>query len=191
MLLAALVALFCLKRRRRPRPEYAMAPAYELKDQSPVSGKYAASEAFSVPADSAAAIVESNLSQPVEDNALSSGLSTIKTQINNHVLSFYNNAPGRETPPLQDITQALGSNAPVSASKLQSLLADSSTRSAAMKFALAWIITSRISPDSDLSTTFLPQKLMETFQDMSRANMTERSRCSRLGVECQLTQDRS
>lgn len=129
---------------------------------------------LSPPEGSAAAIVENHLPQPVEDKKITGGLDSLKTLINNHVLSYYHIAPSQEKASAQNLTRVLGNRSPIVADRLSAMLASPRTRPPAMRFVVAWIVLSRLGPDSDPATTFLPWQWLSVIQSMGNAGADDK-----------------
>ncbi|KAL9607047.1 MAG: hypothetical protein Q9167_008001 [Letrouitia subvulpina] len=96
---------------------------------------------------SAAAVVERNLPQPADDQAISGEISRLRTLIKNHAQSYYHSNPARAS--ATGIDQgALGAiamgNMPIITSTLTTLLSSPSTRMSAIRFCIAWTAISRI-----------------------------------------------
>ena len=129
---------------------------------------------ISIPQDSSAAIVQNNLPQPVEDNAIKTELSKLKDRVSDHIQSYYNLAKTGGPVASQDIQQVLSNNSPVSPEKFSHLLADPKTRSAILRYALAWVILSRVGLECDPSISFLPWHVASCLHDMAESKLNDR-----------------
>lgn len=126
----------------------------------------------------AAAIIENNLPQPKEDNAIIGDLSRIKSRIEGHVDSYYHTAGANNQATAQALSAALGTAFPVSMLKLQELLSNPRKRPAVLRTAIAWIIVSRIDFSSGPDTTFLPAYVAGATRDLCASGMDEPSEFS-------------
>ncbi|KAL5386403.1 hypothetical protein DPSP01_004129 [Paraphaeosphaeria sporulosa] len=118
--------------------------------------------------------LENGLPQPLEDQAISGEISKISNLIKNHVQSYYHSrtvSPGMID---YDDLQALGENLPVSVGTLSTLLNNSATREIALRFILAWVVTSRIQLNNSSNTTFLPPEVAKCMQSMNHAEHPSR-----------------
>ncbi|QDS69004.1 hypothetical protein FKW77_009468 [Venturia effusa] len=134
-----------------------------------------------------AAILENNLPQPKEDNAIIGDLSRIKSRIEGHVESYYATAGANNQAVAQALRAAVGSAFPVSMAKLQELLANPRKRPVILRAAIAWIIVSRIGFGSASNTTFLPALLAGLTRDLSASRMDEPARAALLSKWRQIT----
>lgn len=166
-LIAAALVFLIFRRRRDKR---ARALEYSPTEKSPSSYKQA--EAISTSLDpssssSAFALAERDLPLPLEDAAIGGEMSRLQTLIKNYAQSYYHTSPvvTQNTDPSD-----LGSNLPIPASRLAGMLADPRTRIAAIRFCLMWIITSRITLDSEDSKSFLPLEVTSLLRLMPDAN---------------------
>jgi hypothetical protein len=123
----------------------------------------------------AASIVENNLPQPKEDNAIIGDLSRIKSRIEGHVDSYYHTAKANNQVVAQALSAALGTAFPVPSAKLQELLSNPRKCPALLRAAIAWIIVSRIDVKSGLTETFLPAHLAGATRDLTASRMDETS----------------
>lgn len=154
--IAAVLVFFILRKRRHNNRHDA--GEFSPTDKSPSSFKQAEAttrslDPGSTPGSSAFALAERDLPLPLEDAAIGGELSRLQTLIKNYAQSYYHTSPVafQNT----DLSE-LGSNLPIPASRLAGMLADPRTRIAAIRFCLMWIITSRISLDSEPTKTLLP-----------------------------------
>lgn len=126
----------------------------------------------------AAAIIENNLPQPKEDNAIIGDLSRIKSRIEGHVDSYYHTAGANNQAVAQALNAACGTAFPVPIVRLQELLSNPRKRPAVLRAAIAWIIISRIDFGSGPDTTFLPTHVTGATRDLSASRMDEPSEFS-------------
>ncbi|KAF2101543.1 hypothetical protein NA57DRAFT_53500 [Rhizodiscina lignyota] len=168
ILASLLFFLFCLPKARKRR-DYERAPL-EMNNVPPMNGAKggATTTTTSSGLEGAAAIVENHLPQTVPDRTIADGLSSLKTSISNHVLSYYHIAPSQEKTSALNLATVLGNNTPVSVDKLSGMMMSTRTRPAAMRFTLAWIIISRLGLDGDPAATFLPWQFLSCVQSMSK-----------------------
>ncbi|KAL8824181.1 MAG: hypothetical protein Q9170_008233 [Blastenia crenularia] len=162
LIAAAIFALLFRKRRRR-------APA--RSDAIPLNGFTPVDKGISSPGPSSPAIgiVEKNLPQPAEDQALGGELSRLRTSIKNHVQSYYHtdNAVGSVDQAALGVIAA--GNMPLIASTLGSLLANPATRLVAIRFCIAWVAISRIDQNCEPSRSFLPPEIADCLVSISGA----------------------
>lgn len=123
----------------------------------------------------AAAIVENNLPQPKEDNAIVGDLSKIKSRVEGHVDSYYHTAGANNQAVAQALSAALSTAFPVSMAKLQESISNPRKRPAVLRAAIAWIVVTRIGFGSGPDTTFLPAYIAGTIRDLSASRMDEPS----------------
>lgn len=174
-LIAALVCFFLFSRRKKRNA--AQAGHYEPTVYADERDLKHPTKITSTPmaAVGAAAIIENNLPQPKEDNAIIGDLSRIKSRIEGHVDSYYHTAGANNQAVAQALSAALGTAFPVSMAKLQELLSNPRKRPAVLRAAIAWIIVSRIDFGSGPDTTFLPAYVAGTTRDLSASRMDEPS----------------
>jgi hypothetical protein len=108
--------------------------------------------------------------QPLEDKAISGDVSKISNAIKNHVQSYYHTS--RVSPGLidHDDLQALGSNLPISAGTLATLMENTATREIALRFIIAWVIISKIQPSRDPSKSLLPSEVAHCYQAITNGD---------------------
>ncbi|TID22976.1 hypothetical protein E6O75_ATG02150 [Venturia nashicola] len=135
----------------------------------------------------AAAIIENNLPQPKEDNAISGDLSRIKSRIEGHVDSYYHTAGANNQAVAQALSAALGAAFPISGPKLQECLSNPRRRPAILRAAIAWIVVSRIDFGNGPDTTFLPTHVAGATRDVSASRMDEPTRVAFLSKWRQIT----
>jgi hypothetical protein len=104
---------------------------------------------------------------PLEDKAITGEISKISSSIKNHVQSYYQ--MGRVSAGLIDMDDihALGSNQPISAGTLSTLLGNSATREIALRFCIAWVVCSRMQSSGDSNSTFLPMEIAGFYQKIA------------------------
>ncbi|PSN75305.1 hypothetical protein BS50DRAFT_470740, partial [Corynespora cassiicola Philippines] len=163
-LIAGLIFWFCFRRLKKANgiSRDQEANTIALMGQ----GKGAEAKNLSLESDSAmTTAMEHGVPQPLEDKAISGEISKISNSIKNHVQSFYHS--GRVSPGLIDYDdlQALGRDLPISIGTLSTLLGNSTTREMALRFCIAWVVVSRMSPGN--ATNFLPPEVASCFQSMS------------------------
>ncbi|KAF2646543.1 hypothetical protein P280DRAFT_415937 [Massarina eburnea CBS 473.64] len=157
-LIAGLLA-FCFMKRKKPksaRDSEASALALMYQEKGP------AVKAVSVPF-----AMEGGIPQPLEDKAVSGEISKISNLIKNHVQSYYHSKSVNPGLIDYDDIQALGDDLPVSVGTLTTLLGNAATREPALRFCIAWVITSRIQLHDSPTTTFLPHEISECLRSMS------------------------
>lgn len=152
-LIAAAILALLFRRRRRHDPA--------RSEAIPLNGFAAADKtAISSPdVSSPVGLIERNLPQPAEDQALGGELSRLGTAIKNHVQSYYhtNNVVGSVDQAALGVIAA--GNMPLIASTLASLLTNPTTRLTAIRFCIAWVAISRIDPSCEPSRSFLPPEI--------------------------------
>lgn len=175
-LIAGVLAWFCLRRRKPAvagRDSEASAVALMHREKGPAAKTRSLSSGSPItPA------LENSLAQPLEDKAISGEISKISNLIKNHVQSYYHSravSPGMID---HDDLQALGERLPVSVGTLSTLLNNSATREIALRFCLAWVVTSRIQLNDPSNTTFLPPEVAKSIQSMNHIEQQSRGmRC--------------
>lgn len=164
-LIAAFLVFFLL--RKRPQNNRHDAGEFTPTEKSPSSFKQADNPTRSLdPGSSAFAIAERDLPLPLEDAAIGGELSRLQTLIKNYAQSYYHASPVASQN--ADLGE-LGSNLPIPASRLASMLADPRTRIAAIRFCLMWVITSRVALDSEHSQSLLPLEVTSVLRLMPGA----------------------
>lgn len=96
-------------------------------------------------------VVESYLPQPAEDDAISGEMSRLRDKIKDHIQSFYRTTP--VNPRLIDPNdlRQLASATGVEVGRMQELLTNSQSRTAALRLYLAWVVLSNcVGPDVSL-----------------------------------------
>ena len=156
-LLAGFLSLIWLKRQKRHSNGYPGTVSF-LQNE-----KYSNNSRNTEPQ-----LLENYFPLPLEDRALTRDVDKLSTSIKNHVQSYYHS--GRVSPGILDLDdiQALGHDLPISSGTLSTLLANSSTREMALRFAIAWVIVSRIQLPGDPQTTLLPPEISQSLCAMSR-----------------------
>ena len=118
----------------------------------------------------AAAVVERNIPQPAEDQAIGGEMSRLRTLIKNHVQSYYHSNPVGPTVANAD-QGALGivavGNMPVITSTLATLLTNPSTRTSAIRLCIAWTAISRIDLSCEPGSSFLPPEVARILTSMT------------------------
>ncbi|KAL8901351.1 MAG: hypothetical protein Q9207_005246 [Kuettlingeria erythrocarpa] len=151
-LIAAIIALLFYRRRRRRTARSDVIP---LNGFGSV-GKSVASPDLPSPA---GGVVEQNLPQPAEDQALGGEMSRLRTSIKNHVQSYYHTNAVRGNVDPAALSLVAAGNMPLIASTLGSLLSNPATRLTAIRFCIAWVVISRIEHSCDPSMSFLPPEI--------------------------------
>lgn len=173
-LIAGLLVWFCMKRKRPSsgmRDSEASTVALMHREKGPVAKAVTVSSGSPI-----ASALENGLPQPLEDKLISGEISKISNLIKNHVQSYYHSravSPGMID---YDDLQALGENLPVSVGTLSTLLNNSATREIALRFVLAWVLTSRIQLIDSSNITFLPPEVAKCVQSMNQAEHGSRGK---------------
>lgn len=181
-LLAGILAWLCLRRRKSAnsaRGSEASAVALMHREKGPVTKTVSVASGSPI-----ASALENGLPQPLEDQAISGEISKISNLIKNHVQSYYHGRPVSPGLIDYDDIQALGDNLPVSVGTLSTLLNSSVTREVALRFCLAWIVTSRIQLNDTTNTTFLPPEIAKSIQSMNidHGEQSSRGMCQQLCI---------
>jgi hypothetical protein len=178
-LIAGLLACFLFKKKQKSnmRDSEASSMALINREKGPTAKTMSVESGSPI-----AAGLEGGLPLPLEDKAISGEISKIGNLIKNHVQSYYH--AGHVSPVLIDYDdlQALGSDMPVSAGTLSTLLENSSTREIALRYCIAWIVISRIQLGSPPQTTFLPPEVAQCFEAMAPAGHASRGESTRCSV---------
>jgi hypothetical protein len=141
----------------------------------------------SIPETSSAAIIENSLPQPKEDNAIIGELSTVQNRTDSHVQKFYQVEPVNHQAASQALVQIMGGNSPVPIARLTTLLASPRSRPAVLCFTLAWIIMSRIGPDSVPRDSFLPANIAGAVHALPESKLDDTSKYYRRQLRCAFT----
>lgn len=90
--------------------------------------------------------IEASLPLPVQDSEIVGHLLRVGTSITNHAHSFFTSSVAIDPQELNQhyLVQLLGHQAPIDAGELAQLLADPKSRTAAVRFGLAWCILQHI-----------------------------------------------
>ncbi|KAL8953631.1 MAG: hypothetical protein Q9222_000517 [Ikaeria aurantiellina] len=147
-------ALFALLYRRRRRRRPARSDAIPLNGFSPVDKSVSSPDPSSP-----AGMIERNLPQPVEDQALGGEMSRLRTAIKNHVQSYYHTNSTGGTVDQVALASVAAGNMPLIASTLGSLLSNPATRIVAIRFCITWTTISRIDQNCEPSLSFLPPEV--------------------------------
>ncbi|CAI6291425.1 unnamed protein product [Periconia digitata] len=123
---------------------------------------------------------ESVGAQPLEDKAISGEISKISNLIKNHVQSYYHTKTVSAGMIDYDDLSALGPGLPVSVGTLGTLLGSAATREIALRFCIAWVVTSRIQLHESSHRSFLPLEISECLQSMSPQNWDSKVHASLL-----------
>lgn len=156
-LAAALLFWFFVRRRKRSKYQYAQA-----EQHVPDSREKGVSLSTVSPSEEVTASNDT-LPQPLEDQAIIGHVSKISNAIKNHVQSYYHNDTGSIVVDHDDL-RALGSDLPFSVETLTSLMENTSTREAALRFTIAWAVTSRMQPSKDSSKSLLPMETAQLYE---------------------------
>ncbi|KAF1954190.1 hypothetical protein CC80DRAFT_418382 [Byssothecium circinans] len=170
-LIAAVLAWFFTKRKKPQsvRDSEASATALMHQEKGPIAKTVSLHNASPVP------FAMEGLSQPLEDKAVSGEISKISNLIKNHVQSYYHSKSVNPGLIDNDDLQQLGSDLPVSVGTLSALLGNAATREIALRFCIAWVVTSRSRLHDSPATTFLPLELSECLQSMLSAEQSSRT----------------
>ena len=163
-LIAGLLAFFFFRRKRRSGVRDSEASSIGLiqREKGPIVNAVSVGSGSPI-----TAALENGLPLPLEDRAISGEISKISNLIKNHVQSYYHTT--RTSPVMIDYDdlQALGSDLPIPAGALSTLLGNVGTREIALRFCIAWIVVSRMQLDSPPHATFLPSEVAQCFQAMA------------------------
>lgn len=151
-LIAAAIALLFWRRRRRRTAR---------SDVIPLNGFASVEKSVTSPdlSSPATGVVDRNLPQPAEDQALGGEMSRLRTSIKNHVQSYYHTNAVRGGVDLAALGLVAAGNMPLIASTLGSLLSNPATRLTAIRFCIAWVAISRIEHSCEPSMSFLPPEI--------------------------------
>jgi hypothetical protein len=149
---------------RGPSSEYDRYPLPESK--APV----VTATSIEIPADSSAAVVHNNIPQPKDDATIMTEFSRLKTSIDNHVQNYYLRSAGDEDAAFKAYPRAIGEGGPIPANRLSVLLADPRSRPQALRAAIAWFITERISPSAGPAESFLPADVAASYAGLANGN---------------------
>lgn len=164
-LIAGMITWFCMKRRNPAsggRDSEASTVALMHREKGPMAKTTSISSGSRINS-----ALENGLPLPLEDKAISGEISKISNLIKNHVQSYYHSRSVNPGMIDHDDLEALGDNIPVSVGTLSTLLHGLATREVALRFCIAWVITSRIRLDDASNTTFLPPEIARSIQSMN------------------------
>ena len=120
------------------------------------------------------AILDSKLPPATQDRDITGDFSRLSTVIKNHAHSYYGTSGTQlqkgDTISGRNAHQLLGSDALIDARTLSSLLANSRSRLAAVRYIIAWTIIRNIELSGPPETTLLPPELAECMQAMSSSS---------------------
>jgi hypothetical protein len=164
--------------RRRKRSQHKEDDGYPSKM---LGQKKTVLSTIAISRDSVAAVIESNLPQPLEDAAISRAFSKISENINSHVVSFYNNDHNIDHNAVaQAIFQTIGTDFPLSVSHTRTLLENSRTRPVILRAVLARIIVRRMDLQCPEKDSFLPAVIPTALQSMKWARDNSGNRSKRI-----------
>ena len=169
-LIAAVILVFFFRRRRRRAP--ARSDAIPLNGFASVEKTIASPDSISP-----AAMIERNLPQPAEDQALGGEMSRLKTAIKNHVQSYYHTNSVRGSVDQVALGVIATGNMPLIASTLASLLSNPVTRMTAIRFCITWTVVSRIDQNCEPSLSFLPPEIASCLLSISSTRDDPSSKC--------------
>ena len=178
--LAILLVTLCSKSRRKGRYQPADTGDSPGDSRSHNDGKHGATITVSIPENSSAAVIQSHLPPPAEERGIVNDFSKISDKVAGHVQGYYRiSGLPKDASVVNTISQILGyDKAPQLHSRLPSLLADSNSRVAVLRAALAAIIIPRIDPDSGLTDSFLPPEVAGMIRSMGRLDFKDTGWCS-------------
>lgn len=159
-LIAAAIFILFFRRRRRRAP--ARSDAIPLNGFGSVEKTIASPESIGP-----AGMIERNLPQPVEDQALGGEMSRLKTAIKNHVQSYYHTNSVKGSVDQVALGLIATGNMPLIASTLGSLLSNPVTRMTAIRFCITWTVISRIDQNCDPNLSFLPREIANCLVSIS------------------------
>lgn len=116
------------------------------------------------------------LPQPLEDQAISGEVSKIGNLIKNHVQSYYHSrVVNAGLIDLDDIT-ALGHHLPVSVGTLSTLLDNTETREAALRFCIAFAVVSRLQSYEISSLSLLPPGICASLRETTTVESSSKGK---------------
>lgn len=174
-LIAAAILVFFFRRRRRRAP--ARSDAIPLNGFGSVEKTVASPDSISP-----AGMIERNLPQPAEDQALGGEMSRLKTAIKNHVQSYYHTNSVKGSVDQVALGLIATGNMPLIASTLGSLLSNPVTRMTAIRFCITWTVVSRIDPNCEPSLSFLPPEIASCLRSISSTRDDPSSKSPLLAV---------
>ncbi|KAL8756152.1 MAG: hypothetical protein Q9199_003129 [Rusavskia elegans] len=174
-LIAAAILVFFFRRRRRRAP--ARSDAIPLNGFGSVEKTVASPDSISP-----AGMIERNLPQPAEDQALGGEMSRLKTAIKNHVQSYYHTNSVKGSVDQVALGLIATGNMPLIASTLGSLLSNPVTRMTAIRFCITWTVVSRIDPNCEPSLSFLPPEIASCLRSISSTRDDPSSKCPLFAV---------
>jgi hypothetical protein len=131
--------------------------------------KQHAGESLSLPLDSAAAVIERNMGDPVSDKDLTDEYTKIDQKINNHVVSFYSKGQvPTDGAAAQTISNLLGSGSGFSGATVTALLANPQTRLILLRYAIARTLISRMDFESAPESSLLPAGVANSISGMPK-----------------------
>lgn len=124
------------------------------------------------------AAVETSLPPPLQDSEVADGLLRLGKSITSHAGSYFNTgAVAKPSDVNQDyLAQLLGQNAPFRAAELTYLLANTTARTAAVRFLLAWCILQHVQGESDPCKSLLPPEIAESLESMNATELHDDSK---------------
>jgi hypothetical protein len=173
-LIACLVFLLLTKRRRSKGNHNNESYGMSAEGSFVANSKKSTRVTISLPEHSSAAIVETNLPQPVEDNTITGDLSKLKNKIDGHIQSFYNTTLTNDEAAVQALQQLL-KDSPIQISNLAAQLSNPRSRPALLRLALAWTMISRIELECHGRASFLPTPVTGSVHTLPQTKMDERS----------------
>ncbi|OJD33475.1 uncharacterized protein BKCO1_3000068 [Diplodia corticola] len=178
ILLASLVFFFCSRRSRKREPRYnPEAPRKQL----PSYGENKTSGVPQVTAiDMRNSSVETHPPQPVADDSISNEMSTLKSMIDSHVVSYYRTSEIDSDAIDEPTLAGLMETSRISASQMVSAIASPQIRTPALRYLIASAIFSRIGPKSQASSSFLPPEVASCLESMTGMQDDEHARTALL-----------
>jgi hypothetical protein len=174
-IIASLILFFFVIRKNRRRGQHAYAGNNAYAPPPHAEKGAVATGMISIPQDSSAAVIEHYLPPPTEDEQLKNEVSRLKDKINGHVQSYYHSRSGtNDQAAASALVEVLGAQSQLPAERIPKLLADPATRASVLRYAVAWIIISRIGLECDANTCFLPWQLVSCVHEMPKTKMDDK-----------------
>lgn len=132
--------------------------------------------AMAVPVASAAALIQSQLPQPVDDNELIQEFRSLKTTITGHIQAYYRFEHSMNSGAHRALLAALTNGLRTSEAKVSDLTASAKLRALTVRAALGSVVLQRVFVSQDYPKSFLPKEIVSVYAGLHDSHMNPESR---------------
>lgn len=175
-IIAALAVLLLIRRRRESQNGFHPGWRTPSDSNGDVNGSKSPTMAMKpLPLSNGAKDIDALLPSPLQDRDIESEFSRLGTAINNHARSYFGN--GSSSKSLQTdsgivkcLSSLLGTKSPLESNKLAAILSNPRSRTAGVRYLLAWAILDRSKTTTPREVTLLPPEIVELVQTFDTAS---------------------